>query len=178
MADNRGGNYGKGDEEIVQETKSKKQRYNTCGIPEAGWKDGFCRECGHAVCQVTEDMIINWRVYQYAEKHRLLIGDKFSPAYIREVLERKGRKLRVPKYFYEAISCDGLHFNCLSDFPRNKKLRVCRNSNDGTSRIGDLVWRSNDAPGTCDGINFAQDAACLDAEFCNQALQGAMFEEL
>lgn len=172
----RGSAFIKGDEEIMQETKSKKQRYNTCGIPEAGWKDGFCRACGHSTCEVTDDMIIDGRVYQYAEKHNLLYGGKFSPAYIREMLEQK-RKLRIPKYFCEAIACDGLSFDCLAQFPRNKKLRVCRASKDGTFQIGDLVWRSDDTPGTCDGINFVQNAACLDAEFCDQALQGALFEE-
>lgn len=163
---------------MTQRKENTKQCFNTCGIPEDRWKDGFCRECGYSVCEITNDMVIDGRVYQYAEKHNLLYGDKFSPAYIRDVLAQKGHKLRIPRYFCEAISCDGLAFNCLADFPRNKKLRVCRASDDGTFRIGDVVWRPDAVPGFCDGINFVQEAACLDAQCCDQALRGAMFEEV
>lgn len=125
-------------------------------------------------------MIIEDRVYKYAQKHHLLIGGKmptFSPENIRKQFEKPAVARKAPKYFLEAISCDGLTFSNLDSFPQNVVLRVCRGSDDGTFRVGDLVWRHIGTHPCSDGINFVQEAACLEAEECVGALKGAHFEQ-
>ena len=126
---------------------------------------------------MTPDVIISQRAFQYADKHGFLdTFAVFNTRTVREKLERIGRKKKVPKYLREAASCDGLSFPSLSEFPCGQLYRVCRDSLDGTFLAGDLVWRSNPKPGIPDGINFVQEAGCLDAEYCDKALKGAMFE--
>lgn len=149
---------------------------NICGIPEHQWENGFCRKCRHS-CEMSPDVIISQRTFQYADKHGLLdTFAVFNARTVREKLERIGREKKVPKYLREAVSCDGLSFSSLSEFPCDKLYRVCRDSLDGTFLVGDLVWRSTQKPGVPDGLNFVQEAGCLDAEYCDKALQGAMFE--
>lgn len=151
-------------------------RCNICGVPENRWEDGFCHECRYS-CEMTPDVIISQRAFQYADKHGFLdTFAVFNTRTVREKLERIGRKKKVPKYLREAASCDGLSFPSLSEFPCGQLYRVCRDSLDGTFLVGDLVWRSNPKPGIPDGINFVQEAGCLDAEYCDKALKGAMFE--
>lgn len=152
------------------------KRCNICGIHEDQWENGFCRKCRHS-CEMTPDVIISQRAFQYADKHGLLdTFAVFNTRTVREKLERIGRKKKVPKYLREAASCDGLSFPSLSEFPCGQLYRVCRDSLDGIFLVGDLVWRSNPKPGIPDGINFVQEAGCLDAEYCDKALKGAMFE--
>ena len=152
------------------------KRCNICGVPEDQWENGFCRKC-RGGCEMTSDVIVSQRVFQYADKHGLLnTFAQFEAKVVREKLERIGRKKKVPKYLREAVSCDGLSFSTLSEFPCDKLYRVCRDSLDGTFLVGDLVWRSAPKPGIPDGINFVYEAGCLDAEYCDKALQGAMFE--
>lgn len=151
-------------------------RCNLCGVPEDRWEDGFCCECRHS-CEMTPNMIISQRAFQYANKYGLLdTHTSFSARDIRGKLERIGRKKKVPKYLREAASCDGLSFSSLTEFPCGQMYRVCRDSLDGTFLVGDLVWRSIPKPGVPDGINFVQGAGCLDAEHCDAALKEAMFE--
>lgn len=152
------------------------KRCNICGIPEDQWDNGFCRKCSHS-CEMTPDVVISQRAFQYAAKHGLLdTFAMFNARVVREKLERIGRKKKVPKYLREAASCDGLSFSSLSEFPCNQMYRVCRGSLDGTFLVGDLIWRSTPKPGFPDGLNFVQEAGCLDAEYCDKALQDAMFE--
>ena len=149
---------------------------NICGIPEAKFEDGICRACGRSHCEMTADLLIEKRAYDYADKHRLLEYGSFNRTTIRWKLERFVRKKKVPKYFRDAAACDGLTFSSLEEFPCNQMYRVCRDSLDGSFLVGDLVWRSNLKPNMPDGINFLQDAGCLDGEICEKALKGAMFE--
>ena len=125
---------------------------------------------------MTPNVIIEQRVYDYAKKHDLLNGFTFSPYHIRTLMEKKRRTFKPPKYFIAAISYNGMEFASLRDFPCERILRVCKESTDGTFRIGDLVWRDEPHTGVPDGINFIQDASCLRAESCDKALQGARFE--
>lgn len=151
-------------------------RCNVCGIPEDQWDDGFCHECRHS-CEMTAEVIVSQRAFQYAAKHGLLDSfAMFNARAIRGKLERIGRKKKVPKYLREAASCDGLSFSFLAEFPCNQMYRVCRDSLDGAFLVGDLVWRSPQKPGVPDGLNFVQEAGCLDTEHCDAALKGAMFE--
>lgn len=125
-------------------------------------------------------MIIEERVYEYAQKRHLPLPGKrgtFSPNFIRDRFENPAVAKKAPKYFLEAISCDGLTFADLDSFPQDIVLRVCRCSNDGTFRVGDLVWRHVGKHSNSDGINFVQDAACLEAGECDEALKGAHFEQ-
>ena len=150
-------------------------KYNICGISELEWIDGICSHCG-SVCAMTGDVVVEKRVYDYAVKHGFLDCCVLNFSAARAKLERMSRKKKVPKYFRDAISCDGLTFSSLHEFPCNQMLRVCRDSNDGTFQVGDLVWRSTPKKGFPDGINFVKEAGCLDGEYCSDALKGAMFE--
>lgn len=156
--------------------EKKLERCNICGVPESKWENGVCSACVRCSCEITDDLIIEERVYRYAEKHDLLNGDTFQPETARKRLEHVMANRRGPKYFKEAISCDGQVFNTLADFPIGQVYRVCRGSNDGSFTVSDLVWRSPGKDGIMDGINFIQEAGCLEPEFCDAALQGAMFE--
>ena len=154
-----------------------KDRGNICGVPESKWDNGICRVCGdNRYCEMTEDVIVEQRAYQYAEKHSLLDMGALNTTAARGKLEKICRKKKVPKYFRDAVSCDGLTFSSLAEFPYGQMYRVCHDSLDGSFLVGDLVWRSEPKPGKLDGINFVQEAACLDEELCNEALKGAMFE--
>lgn len=149
-------------------------RCNVCGIPENQWENGFCSACG-TVCSMTPDVIIEQRVFDYAKKHNLLDYGTFHKGIIFQRMNNK--YFRFPKYFRNAIARDGQAFSSLEEFPKDKVLMVCRDSKDGTFQVGMLVWRGGTAPGGLDGINFVDEAVCLDAEFCDEALKGAMFED-
>ena len=82
-----------------------------------------------------------------------------------------------PRNHYEVAFEGGLNFKTLDEFPCGKPFRCCRDSKDGTFQVGDTVWRDEPRPGLPDGLNIAQAAGCLDAEFCEAALEGALFEE-
>lgn len=149
-------------------------RCNVCGVPEDQWKDGQCTACG-TVCSMTPDVIIEQRFFDYARKHELLDYGIFHIGMIYRRL--CSRRYRLPKYFRDAIARDGRSFASLEEFPKDEVLIVCWDSADGTFQVGMLVWRGDKAPGGLDGINFVYEAACLDAEFCDEALKGAMFED-
>ena len=129
--------------------------YNTCGdmIPQTQVPD---------------------RVYECAKKYHLLTGDKFSIPDIFAKLEKMPNYDVLPKYFTEFISYDGESFPSLAEFPQGVVYRVCRGN--ATFPVGALVWRDTALMNGLDGINFVQEAACLDDEFCDEALQGVMFD--
>lgn len=158
---------------------ASRERCNHCGVPESEWgADGVCRKCSGKCCEMTEDQIIDARVYAYAAKNDMLFRGCFEPLEVRTIFEKIGRKKKVPQYFRDAIAADGMTFSSLDQFPVETFLRVCRDSNDGTFMVGDVVWRSKPQPGRMDGINFVQKSGCLDKELCQESLRGgAMFEE-
>lgn len=149
---------------------------NICGIPETEWVGGWCKSCA-STCEMAPNVVIDQRVYSYAKKNGLLNGTMFDKNHILNLLEKPQQLKKAPQYFREAVSKDGKVFSSLQEFPKDKVFRVCHDSKDGTFRTGALVWRGAPAPGGLDGINFIQEAACLDAEFCDKALEGACFEE-
>ena len=152
---------------------ANKVKCNICGVPESKWSDGRCTLCGK-ICDMTPDVVMDQRVYDYAQKKNLLTGNTFSVFHIFQKLHV--RRYYFPKYFRDAIAHDGMSFGSLEEFSKNEVLMVCKDSRDGTFQVGMLVWRGEPAPGDLDGINFIYEAACLDAEFCDAALEGAMFE--
>ena len=160
-----------------------KVRCNTCGVPESEIHFGVCDYCpGDTYCTMIEKDFIEKRVYDYAKKHNLLTHwfkmDMFIPEDIRQKMESPKVAGLVPKYFREAVSCDGLTFDKLVNFPVNTVLRVCRSSSDSKYfAVGDLVWRSQPAPGKLDGLNIIQSAGMFDSQESAIALRGAHFEE-
>lgn len=150
-------------------------RCNSCGIPEKEWKDsGICTACGNnRKCYMDESLIIPQRVFDYASKHGLLDMGSFFHEPARRKLSHKKNYRKTPKYMRDACSCDGMQFDSLSEFPKGKVLRVCREGKNKDFLVGDIVWRSKKG---IDGINFYQEAGCLDAEFCDEALKGVHFE--
>lgn len=156
----------------------KQKRCNLCGIPEEQWIDGICSGCGHSKCKVPQEDIIEQRAYSFACKKGLLDAHaSFSKELIRTRLSEKTFYRKTPRFFQNAASDNGMEFSSLESFPTDKVFRVCRNGKNNDFQVGDLVWRNRPKPGIPDTINFIQEAAALDAEFCNEALQGAMFEE-
>lgn len=162
---------------------AEKKMCNICGVPASEIKDGICRWCPgeNVYCTMEPGMMVEERVYEYAKKHHLLLPGKrygtFSPEFIRERFENTTAAKKAPRYFLNAISCDGMTFADLDSFPQDVVLRVCRGSIDGTFQVGDLVWRHLGTHPNSDGINFLQDAACLEARECAEALKGAHFEQ-
>lgn len=157
-------------------------RCNTCGVLESEIREGICDYCaGGTYCTMTEEDFIEKRLYDYAEKHHLLTHckrDMFVPEDIRQKMESRKISSSVPKYFRDAVSCDGLTFDKLEDFPVGVVLRVCRgSSNPEYLLVGDLVWRSQPTPGYPDGLNIIQDAGMFDIDESAIALKGAHFEE-
>lgn len=154
-----------------------KERVDVCGVPESEWSDGVCYRC-RSQCQISEYGIVSKRAYDYADRHFLLDSGYFWKEHIRIKLELIGRKKKVPKYLRDEVSFEGgRSFKTLDEFPCGKPFRCCRDSKDGTFQVGDTVWRDEPRPGIPDGLNIAQAAGCLDAEFCKAALEGALFEE-
>lgn len=114
---------------------SMDSRCNLCGVPENRWEDGFCRECRHS-CEMTPDMIISQRAFQYANKHGLLdTHASFNARAIREKLGRIGRKKKVPKYLREAASCNGLSFPPWLNSPVARCIRFA-----GTAWMESFWW--------------------------------------
>ena len=150
--------------------------YNVCGVPDTQWnKDGKCRACG-SVCEMSEDVVIPQRVYEWALKHNMLKANgHLYQNDIRDML-RGSFWRKTPKYFRAFFAKDGRSFASLSEFPTEKMFVVCRDSKNGEFQVGDLVWRSALTSPQLDGINFKQAAGCLEAEYCDEALDGAMFE--
>ena len=149
---------------------------NVCGVPESQWVNGTCH-CLRSTCTMTPEVVIEQRVYDCAKRLGLLVGSEF---YIGTIYDRMIRKAyKMPKYFRQAISREGLRFESLKDMPTGKVFLVCHDSDDGTFQVGMLVWREDPekVPGHLDGINFVSEGGCLDEGFCNEALKGAMFED-
>ena len=93
-----------------------KVRCNTCGVPESEIHFGVCDYCpGDTYCTMIEKDFIEKRVYDYAKKHNLLTHwfkmDMFIPEDIRQKMESPKVAGLAPKYFREAVSCDGLTFD-------------------------------------------------------------------
>lgn len=152
---------------------TSRMRCNTCGVPESEIYFGVCDYCpGDTYCTMNEKDFIEKRVYDYAKKHNLLTHlkmDMFVPADIRQKMESPKVAGLAPKYFREAVSCDGLTFDKLEDFPVNTVLRVCRGN--AKLKVGDLVWRGKGE------LNVIQDSKKFSAEESSSILKGAYFEE-
>ena len=152
------------------------ERYNICGVPESSWSEGKCA-CDHSVCEMTEDVIVEGRVYDYARKHELTRGSIFCRRDILLKMSKKKYHRKTPKYFRNAIAEEGLTMRAMEDFQRNQRYFVVRDSNDGTFQIGDVVWRDNlREDGQERLVSGNVDLSLLSGEL-EQALEGAMFEE-
>ena len=79
------------------------ERYNICGVPESCWSEGKC-VCDHSVCEMTEDVIVEGRVYDYARKHELTRGSIFCRRDILWEMSKKKYHRKTPKYFRDAIA--------------------------------------------------------------------------
>ena len=149
---------------------------NVCGVPESEWVDGKCH-CARSVCDMTPEVVVEQRVYDCAKRLGLLVGDTFYRNTIYDRMLRKSYKM--PKYFRQAISREGVRYETLKDFPVGRVMMVCNDSDDDELQVGMLVWRDDPAkvPGNLDGLNFVKDAGSMDADHCEKALKGAMIED-
>lgn len=111
--------------------------------------------------------------FQYAEEHSLLKDGKFDSGHIR----RKIMDTCHPKWFRDCISCHGEQYSSLSQFPEGVVMRVCRDGDDQTLQVGQVIYKGkNNADWVlnCAGIY----ASWLDESDANRALVGACFEDV
>ena len=152
---------------------------NFCGVPASKFKGGVCFECSVAGCQMEPGSLIEARAYAYAQKAGLLgRGSRpfFDTLELRTALERPKVARSAPKYFRAAVSCKGLSFSSLDDFPRGIVLRVCHDSANGEFIVGELVWRDTAPMVGGDGLNIVQGAGSIDVGEATENLKGAQFE--
>lgn len=83
----------------------QKARCNLCGVSENQWVDGKCRCCGNGhYCDMTPDMIIEQRVFDWFNKHGLLyLGSVYKHIAQRKVREMLAAGQKVPKYIIQYI---------------------------------------------------------------------------
>lgn len=143
--------------------RKEQPRCNLCGIPEREWADtGVCTACSllGTQCHIEPELIIEERVYQYADKHVLLDRRTFVAETARKKLEQMPAKRRGPKYFRDAISCDGLAFRTLEDMPKDTIFRACRSGKNGAITVCELVCRQRD------GLLIGQGRTTIPPEAC------------
>jgi hypothetical protein len=117
------------------------------------------------------------KVYEYALKHSLTRGRLF---YKREIVYRMATWLpyrKAPKYFRDGIACDGYAFRNLREMLLERFWLCCRDSDDGTFRVGDVVYRNSGKDQGFAGITIRQTGDRVEADRCDVALQGAKFLE-
>ena len=153
----------------------KQNMVNVCGIPESEWNNGFCKACGK-ICDMSDAEMIEKRAFDYASKRFVFYGGKFSAEEIRRQLDEINKVFKLPKYFREAISCDGQKFGELEDFPAGIPMRACRDGKDGTLTVGMICWREVLNDESHEELCICKSGIHLDAESCRKAFDGAMFE--
>lgn len=79
-------------------------RCNTCGVPESDWEDGVCRACKRTHCDMTPDVIIEQRVYNWLLKHQLS-GSMLYPCEVVQKVEKvlQEGNMTVPQYVQRYI---------------------------------------------------------------------------
>lgn len=100
------------DGQLLYEQKKKKEsqkaratpRCNTCGVPESNWEDGVCRACKRTHCEMTLDVIIEQRVYDWLLKHHLS-GSMLYPCEVVQKVEKvlQEGNMTVPQYVQRYI---------------------------------------------------------------------------
>lgn len=157
----------------------QKEMCNHCGVPTSKFKDGACFACNPQGCSMSADSLIEMRAYTYAKKAGLLPGGMypyFDAQALRIALESSKTMRTAPKYFRTAVSCEGLSYASLDDFPTGIVLRVCHDSDNGELIVGELVWRDLAPTAGADGLNVVQGMGAMDAAESAEALKGAHFE--
>lgn len=78
----------------------KQSLCNVCGVPEEEWRDGKCYACGRGrFCEMSDDMIVEQRVYSWLDKQHMLSGGSFVKGDVSVILQSWLRaNRRVPKY--------------------------------------------------------------------------------
>lgn len=83
------------------------KRVNICGIPEEELKDGVCDAC-NSHCQITEEYLVEKRVYDYAKKYyrKSLTVSKypmFRQDEFVEQIQSSGKLEKAPKYIQNFV---------------------------------------------------------------------------
>lgn len=153
-----------------------KKYCNICGIPTSEFDGDVCRACPNgAHCHMDESMLIEQKVYDYAKNHNLLsrLGvPSFDPAEIRRRCYKTAIGNTLPKYFREAIECDGQTFATVFDIPHDESFRVCRENPAAIIRlrVGRVVKRQENM------LRILPDNIMLSPADANIALKGVHFE--
>lgn len=157
----------------------QKEMCNLCGVPASKFKNRACFACNPQGCSMSSDSLIEMRAYTYAKKAGLLPGGThpyFDAQALRIALESSKTMRTAPKYFRAAVSCEGLSYASLDDFPTGIVLRVCHDSDNGELIVGELVWRDPAHTAGVDVLNVVQGMGSMSAAESAEALKGAQFE--
>jgi len=116
---------------------------------------------------------ITKEAFEYALKHELLRDGELDKTYVRQ----KAINLHLPKWFRDLISEDGKCFASLSQFPTGVVMRVCRDGEDQTLQVGQLVYRGTNADER-EVLNcISRYGGWLEEDVADIALKGAEFEQ-
>lgn len=77
-------------------------KVNLCGKNEEQFINGYCNEC-NSTCKMTDDLMIDKRIYDYAKKHHLLINSMFSSSKFKTYFENHPCLEKEPKYIQAYI---------------------------------------------------------------------------
>ena len=72
-------------------------RCNTCGVPESKWRNGRCWECGRNHCEMTPDVTLEQRVYDWLQKQRVSGPNVYPRDVVINIRIRLGAGKPVPR---------------------------------------------------------------------------------
>lgn len=83
----------------------QKARCNICGVPESCWVDGKCCRCGNRRhCDMTSDMVVEQRIFDWCDKHGMLYCGAISKDSVRsEVKKMLAAGKKIPKYIFQYV---------------------------------------------------------------------------
>ncbi len=76
---------------------------NTCGVPESKWRNGCCWECGRNHCEMTPDVTLEQRVYDWLQKQRVSGPNVYPRDVAINIRIRLGTGKPVPRYVVKYV---------------------------------------------------------------------------
>ena len=77
---------------------------NTCGVVKEQFIGGKCNACGRSECDMSDDRLIDERIYNYARKYTKLPGGMFNVECFINGMRENGRLEKAPKYIIDYVS--------------------------------------------------------------------------
>lgn len=76
----------------------KVRMVNRCGVSQDSFVNGKCMMCGRSVCDISEDTLIDERIWNLAQKIGATPNDYFDDFRFVKFMEDSGKLKKVPKY--------------------------------------------------------------------------------